>query len=215
MQGHGRSSPPTTLAPPFLCRSCERVRQPLLLLRQRRPRALRHPRHAPLPRPRAARDRVGAGEGKAPRLPPPPGPRRPRLCLPSLQASWLQQDLARVDRAATPWVIVGTHVPMYCSAIDEPAPPSAGEAAAPPPPYAGCIADGISVGDRMRKDLEPVLMAGGVDLFAYGHVHAYESTCEWRGRGAALVVATTIRSLLSFESRRSYLQWYGNAAISC
>lgn len=120
-----------------------------------------------------------------------------------LQAAWLLKDLSLVNRTATPWVIVTTHVPMYCSAIDEPAPPGEGGQTAPPP-YAGCIADGISVGDRMQKDLEPVLMAGGVDLFTYGHIHAYESTCErcsWEEAaaggvgGASVLLALDVFSL--------------------
>ena len=84
----------------------------------------------------------------------------------------MHEDLSRVDRSATPWIIVATHVPMYCSSIGQ----YAHSRATSPPPYEGCLTDGIAVGDRMRKDLEPLLMAYGVDLFMYGHAHAYEST---------------------------------------
>jgi hypothetical protein len=31
----------------------------------------------------------------------------------SEQYAWLQQDLARVDRARTPWLIVGMHAPWW------------------------------------------------------------------------------------------------------
>jgi hypothetical protein len=64
-----------------------------------------------------------------------------------------------------------------CSAIDITLRNGSGsDASAPLPPYAGCLADGVSVGDAIRKDLEPLLMEFGVDLFTYGHVHSYEST---------------------------------------
>jgi acid phosphatase type 7 len=32
------------------------------------------------------------------------------------------------------------------------------------------------VGDAIRKDLEPLMLQFGVDLFMYGHVHSYEAT---------------------------------------
>ena len=34
------------------------------------------------------------------------------------QYDWLEQDLARVDRRATPWVVVYGHRPMYCTNDD-------------------------------------------------------------------------------------------------
>lgn len=85
------------------------------------------------------------------------------------QRAWLAADLTAVNaganRSATPWVLLLTHVPAYCSAIT-----------AGPPPYAGCIADGVPVGDAIRADLEDVWMAGGADLYAAGHVHAVEAS---------------------------------------
>ena len=33
----------------------------------------------------------------------------------SLQHAWLRRDLAAIDRAATPWVIVMMHAPWYNS----------------------------------------------------------------------------------------------------
>ena len=34
------------------------------------------------------------------------------------QYSWLESDLARVDRSVTPWVVVYGHRPMYCTNTD-------------------------------------------------------------------------------------------------
>jgi len=73
------------------------------------------------------------------------------------QLAWLKRDLARAaapaQRARVPWILVATHVPMYCSAIGE-----------------------TGVGGSSRGDIEPLLLAAGVDLYMYGHVHAYEAT---------------------------------------
>mmetsp|Transcript_4788 Transcript_4788/g.15570 ORF Transcript_4788/g.15570 Transcript_4788/m.15570 type:complete len:373 (+) Transcript_4788:458-1576(+) len=69
----------------------------------------------------------------------------------SLQHAWLRRDLAAIDRAATPWVIVMMHAPWYNSNSGH-----AGEA------------------ELMRRDLEPLLFEAGVDLVLSGHVHAYE-----------------------------------------
>lgn len=78
---------------------------------------------------------------------------------------------------------------MYCSAIDVAA-PAAGKAS--PPPYAGCLADGISVGDRMRKDLELILMEGGVDLFSYGHVHGASRSEQTKRRCACQIASVCV-----------------------
>jgi len=32
-----------------------------------------------------------------------------------VQYRWLEQELARIDRRRTPWVLVMLHVPWYCS----------------------------------------------------------------------------------------------------
>jgi hypothetical protein len=93
------------------------------------------------------------------------------------QVAWLEKDLASVDRAKTPWLIVITHVPMYCSAanlekreVEEPV--EGGRGSAPPPPYSGCDGSG---GQAMLDDFEPLFLQYGVDLVSFGHVHAYES----------------------------------------
>lgn len=93
------------------------------------------------------------------------------------QLAWLKADLAGVDRATTPWILLATHVPMYCSAID-----------ATLPPYRGCLADGVKTSDAIMSDLEPLMLQYGVDLYAYGHVHAYQST--WPIKNGSLTKAS-------------------------
>jgi hypothetical protein len=71
----------------------------------------------------------------------------------SLQQRWLRRDLASIDREATPWVVVLTHVPFYHSSTVH-----AYEA------------------ELMRYHIEGLLFAFGVDLVLAGHLHAYERT---------------------------------------
>ncbi|ONK75004.1 uncharacterized protein A4U43_C03F12310 [Asparagus officinalis] len=67
------------------------------------------------------------------------------------QYAWLKEDLAKVDRERTPWLLVLLHVPWYNSNYAH-----QGE------------------GDGMKASLEPLLYAAGVDILFAGHVHAYE-----------------------------------------
>ncbi|MED6186032.1 Purple acid phosphatase 18 [Stylosanthes scabra] len=69
----------------------------------------------------------------------------------SEQYSWLKEDLLKVDRKKTPWLVVLFHVPWYNSNTAH-----QGE------------------GDDMMKAMEPLLYAASVDLVFAGHVHAYE-----------------------------------------
>lgn len=69
----------------------------------------------------------------------------------SEQAAWLTADLAAVDRARTPWVIVTMHAPFYSSNYAH-----LGEA------------------EPMRHAMEGMLYRHGVDVVFAGHVHAYE-----------------------------------------
>mmetsp|Transcript_12534 Transcript_12534/g.27046 ORF Transcript_12534/g.27046 Transcript_12534/m.27046 type:complete len:652 (-) Transcript_12534:405-2360(-) len=71
----------------------------------------------------------------------------------SLQYTWLEADLARVDRSLTPWLVVMMHVPWYNS-------------------NTGHVAEA----ELMRTHMEPLLYAHGVDIVLSGHVHAYERT---------------------------------------
>jgi len=67
----------------------------------------------------------------------------------------LQEDLSKVDRERTPWLIVLFHVPWYNSNTAH-----QGE------------------GADMMASMEPLLYAASADLVLAGHVHAYErSVC--------------------------------------
>ena len=67
------------------------------------------------------------------------------------QTAWLKQDLARINREYTPWVIVVFHAPWYNSNRGH-----------------------YKEAERMRKALEQMLFDAGVDVILNGHVHAYE-----------------------------------------
>lgn len=67
------------------------------------------------------------------------------------QYSWLQSDIARIDREITPWVFVLIHAPWYNSNTAH-----KGE------------------GESMRKAMEELLYDARVDAVFSGHVHAYE-----------------------------------------
>lgn len=69
----------------------------------------------------------------------------------SPQYRWLEADLKAVDRARTPWVVVGMHKPWYSSN------------------HAHYLS-----GLKIAVILEPLLYEHGVDLVLQAHVHAYE-----------------------------------------
>ncbi|OQO11458.1 hypothetical protein B0A48_03185 [Cryoendolithus antarcticus] len=74
----------------------------------------------------------------------------PFATLKDQQTKWLAADLASVDRAKTPWVIVAGHRPWY-------------------------ISTGSSDQCLDCQDVfEPILLRYGVDLVLSGHVHAYQ-----------------------------------------
>jgi hypothetical protein len=99
------------------------------------------------------------------------------------QLAWLEADLAAVDRAATPWVLATAHMPVQCSSITYDgefvgeaqryaralgAAPAAVAAAAP---YAGCTGTGVANTEASRKDVEPLFLRYGVDVYLCGHEH--------------------------------------------
>ena len=104
------------------------------------------------------------------------------------QLAWLDADLAAVDRDATPWILVTAHMPVMCSSItldgvfaDADARfrvEIGGEdaaAVAARAPYKGCTGTGVANVDATRRDVEPLFIKYGVDLFMCGHEHNYES----------------------------------------
>eukprot|EP01059_Diplonema_ambulator_P023420 TRINITY_DN3890_c0_g3_i1.p1 TRINITY_DN3890_c0_g3~~TRINITY_DN3890_c0_g3_i1.p1 ORF type:complete len:430 (+),score=90.85 TRINITY_DN3890_c0_g3_i1:67-1356(+) len=71
----------------------------------------------------------------------------------SPQYTWLEQDLKKVDRKVTPWLVVGLHAPWYNSNVNH---------------------QNETEEWGMRKSMEPLLHQYGVDILFCGHVHAYE-----------------------------------------
>ncbi|XP_059461223.1 bifunctional purple acid phosphatase 26-like isoform X2 [Corylus avellana] len=83
----------------------------------------------------------------------------------TLQWRWLNEELKRVDRLKTPWLIVLMHVPIYSSNQGH-----------------------YMEGESMRAVFESWFVCSKVDFIFAGHVHAYErsfSPCllnRWRWR---------------------------------
>jgi len=73
----------------------------------------------------------------------------------SEQYEFIRQDLEKVDRTKTPWVVLGGHRPPY-SSEDYPS--------------------DLAVAEGIRNGLEE-LIRGKVDFAIWGHFHAYERTC--------------------------------------
>ncbi|KAK0606663.1 hypothetical protein LWI29_002322 [Acer saccharum] len=67
------------------------------------------------------------------------------------QYKWLERDLAKVDRAVTPWLVATWHAPWYST----------------------CTAH-YREAECMRVAMEDLLYKYGVDVVFNGHVHAYE-----------------------------------------
>ncbi|KAF4320107.1 hypothetical protein BBO99_00002441 [Phytophthora kernoviae] len=71
----------------------------------------------------------------------------------SLQYKWFEQELLRVDRSVTPWVVVIMHGPWYNS---------------------NTAHQGMEPHMIMKKHMEELFYHYKVDLAIAGHVHAYE-----------------------------------------
>jgi len=78
----------------------------------------------------------------------------------SPQFLWLKNDLSLVNRAATPFVVVTSHRPMYASQNTT-----------------GHLPTNYDVSLHIRDELEDLLHDFGVDLVLAGHYHSYERTC--------------------------------------
>ncbi|KAI1623513.1 acid phosphatase AphA [Exophiala viscosa] len=65
------------------------------------------------------------------------------------QYKWLVQDLAKVNRTITPWIVAMSHRPMYSSETS-------------------------SYQKYVRNAFEGLLLENGVDMYLAGHIHWYE-----------------------------------------
>ncbi len=87
----------------------------------------------------------------------------------SPQHAWLQEDLAAVDREATPWLVLAAHRPFYLDSTDD---------SNPDDPLSPSEQNGARV---LRKHVEPLLLQHRVDLVLSGHHHSYQRTCKVAG----------------------------------
>lgn len=69
----------------------------------------------------------------------------------STQYVWLENDLKKVDRSKTPWLVAAWHPPWYNS-----------------------YSSHYQEFECMRLQMEDLLYQNGVDIVFSGHVHAYE-----------------------------------------
>jgi hypothetical protein len=79
------------------------------------------------------------------------------------QYAWLQAAMARVDRAATPWVVFLVHRAAYCTKSTD----------------AECNSEAEALRNGqlgVRAPLEKLLAQYGVDFYFSGHTHHYERT---------------------------------------
>jgi len=78
------------------------------------------------------------------------------------QFNWIEQDLATVDRSATPWVVIFGHRPMYCTNSDR--------------KDCSFLETRTRVGLPLLHwwGLEDLLVKYGVDLAVWAHEHSYE-----------------------------------------
>ncbi|XP_010258131.1 PREDICTED: probable inactive purple acid phosphatase 2 [Nelumbo nucifera] len=75
------------------------------------------------------------------------------------QYDFIKQDLERVDRQKTPFVVVQGHRPMYTTGSN--------------------FKDSL-LREKMLENLEPVFVKHKVDLILWGHVHRYERFCPMK-----------------------------------
>ncbi|CAM6104101.1 unnamed protein product [Calypogeia fissa] len=75
----------------------------------------------------------------------------------SEQHTFMEEDLQKVDRQKTPFVIVLGHRPMYTTDLD--------------------TGSTYLFKDKMIENLEPLFIKYNVNLVLWGHVHKYERTC--------------------------------------
>lgn len=78
----------------------------------------------------------------------------------SIQRAFLEKDLAKVDRNATPWIIFSGHRPMYIDSTNTEGP-----------------SGDQPVARLLRESLEELLLKYSVNLALWGHHHSYQRTC--------------------------------------
>ncbi|KDO25712.1 hypothetical protein SPRG_09011 [Saprolegnia parasitica CBS 223.65] len=97
------------------------------------------------------------------------------------QLTWLANDLGRVDRKKTPWVVVIKHNPYYNTWKDHQCQCSHArfEISDPDACWRGAYVQGHPMFEPhcgLQAKLEPLYAQFGVDVVLAGHVHGYERT---------------------------------------
>jgi len=104
----------------------------------------------------------------------------------SEQWGWLQATLAAVDRAATPWLIVSLHRPMYVDSN-----------------FGAYVPTGdIMVMNLLQEHVEPLTHAAKVSLIVAGHNH------RWERISAVLGNKTVLASVAQRQADGSTLHVY-------
>jgi hypothetical protein len=109
----------------------------------------------------------------------------------SALTKWLVADLASIDRAKTPWVLVSLHAPWYNSN-------SAHQ----------------GDGEGMRAALEAVLVKAGVAAVFSGHVHAYERSYVVNNKQVVADGAGMVHFNIGDAGAGLYTTWSHVAATS-
>mmetsp|Transcript_26347 Transcript_26347/g.62598 ORF Transcript_26347/g.62598 Transcript_26347/m.62598 type:complete len:255 (-) Transcript_26347:296-1060(-) len=117
------------------------------------------------------------------------------------QFRFISEDLAGVDRAVTPWLVVGAHRPFYVSSS-----------------YSGPKDSDLTVSKDLRDALEDLFVEHQVDTVWTGHHHSYQRTCpvykskcvESGGSGGYaapvyLVAGHAGANLCAFGDRQEYM----------
>lgn len=100
------------------------------------------------------------------------------------QYNWLENDLKKVDRTVTPWVIFGSHRAMYLNSD-----------------YGGSVTSDLVVMDNLITNIEPLLWKYRVNLGFYGHNHVVQ-------RHSAVLNYTTIQPAARTFDAEGNEVWY-------
>ena len=110
----------------------------------------------------------------------------------SEQYRWLSNDLTKVDRSITPWVIVTAHRTIYSSQKAK---------------------SDYLVSLEIRKALEDLLNKWKVDLCITGHLHSYERSCRvykshcYSRKGITYIVVGTAGCGVEKHIGRQHMRW--------
>lgn len=91
----------------------------------------------------------------------------------SAQGEWLKRELSSIDRAKTPWVVLGGHRPGLVDSTDGPEDRETKPGMKNP--------SDLSVMREIQTHVWPLLVEYDVNAVFWGHNHAYQRSCAWRG----------------------------------